>query len=792
MKLSLKRKASHAEKPHLKARLIADGLQASKVASVSVCRQEPDLESSPKPLAERLAKLAQAGGTISNIPMEPKTSGSDLMNSPPVKDVSEVVVSESPGVIVVSPGTPAKKLLASSQASQAPSETQANLQPKLNGYDSIDGPLTECPLCGVKFTDQEDISAREAHLNSHYVGEATAPPRSPGICPVCGKLLSHLTEERKSQHINRCLDEPNNGVGKVAAGSESAKSDERCPMCRKLLPSKQSSRIAHLKRCATQNSVSAAQLITLISGQQEHVEVTDAWVPPTSERESPVESDSQEFHPNPGNRRSNTQRPRSRGGKTKIKSQDEQLHLALALSASMSDNAVVSKPKKRLSKQEKELRKPLPQLVTTSEDEVKSLVESNLAKVIESAKNMRDAGEPAIGESTPLQDRSSLKPSLLSDGCDRPVWELLSCRHDSVSKVYTIPGVIVSPDKKRTQEIFSTSGELSKNSPVRQSASNTPGSNKILDEQGVTQSSPVDIIESFWCDSESVYECQESQSAFSSHMELLLDSHEGSDIHLTGKDGFVYAHSLIMRARCCESTGELMAPLKLKDWINSPTNPLVIDFPTSRESILVVARYIYTGHTRFKRSLAQEVELVATESGQHILVGKAREALSTNLKLRSESPHSAQAKIATWDDLSDVNLDDIALSQAQSQPVQQKSNSPPKKRKSRSQSVEINKQDSHGMSGSNKESDVDAGILSRRILQTLKHDEQTYAQILYFVPLDIHKLLKLLKDHGIKCKQNELVEILNEQSITYVDKTGNKNRTKKKASRAKARSKSTK
>ena len=75
--------------------------------------------------------------------------------------------------------------------------------------------------------------------------------------------------------------------------------------------------------------------------------------------------------------------------------------------------------------------------------------------------------------------------------------------------------------------------------------------------------------------------------------------------------------------------------------------------------------------------------------------------------------------------------------------------------------------------------------LHQQVVQAIKHDETIYMRVLQYVPLDVNKLSDSLATAGIQTKLPQLIEVLNAESITYCDPTGQKSRTKKRTRRPK-------
>ena len=144
---------------------------------------------------------------------------------------------------------------------------------------SNSGQLTpgRCPMCAKPFASTVDSPTRALHVNSHFSENGpTMEETGTWICHVCSKDLSHMDTTRRSQHINRCMDAIESATG---SGGGAAALSQNCPLCSKVLSLDRSRRVQHLKRCATKEGLSTAQLLTLLNGQQAHVEVAEPWHP---------------------------------------------------------------------------------------------------------------------------------------------------------------------------------------------------------------------------------------------------------------------------------------------------------------------------------------------------------------------------------------------------------------------------------------------------------------------------------------------------------------------------------
>ncbi|KAJ8283535.1 hypothetical protein COCON_G00023850 [Conger conger] len=107
------------------------------------------------------------------------------------------------------------------------------------------------------------------------------------FCQICQRDLSALSPLRRTQHINRCLDE-SEGSGPAAPAPPAV---PECPICGKMFKS-QKSRASHLKRCSTEMGVAPALLLQALQRQATDTASDSAanQPPPAGEREGDREA----------------------------------------------------------------------------------------------------------------------------------------------------------------------------------------------------------------------------------------------------------------------------------------------------------------------------------------------------------------------------------------------------------------------------------------------------------------------------------------------------------------------
>ncbi|KAG7491329.1 hypothetical protein MATL_G00002480 [Megalops atlanticus] len=142
------------------------------------------------------------------------------------------------------------------------------------------------------------------------------------FCQLCQRDLSAMTAERRSQHINRCLDESEDSGPRPPAPP----AVPECPICGKGFKS-QKSRAAHLKRCSADMGVPPSVLLQALQRQ-------------AAETASDSASTTGQPPPAAGSKRralSDPNRPPRKKQRKKAPPMDEDTMVALALSRSMEE-----------------------------------------------------------------------------------------------------------------------------------------------------------------------------------------------------------------------------------------------------------------------------------------------------------------------------------------------------------------------------------------------------------------------------------------------------------------------
>nr|XP_029134613.1 structure-specific endonuclease subunit SLX4-like isoform X2 [Labrus bergylta] len=142
------------------------------------------------------------------------------------------------------------------------------------------------------------------------------------FCQICHRDLSHMTPEGRMQHLNRCLDENEQGAQALAPPPPPPPGVPECPICGKKFKS-QKSRSAHLKRCSADLGVPPAVLLQAVQRQAEENQNV-----PTAHTLTQTGGTKRKGSSKPG-------LPARKKPRKKTDPQDEDTMVALALSSSL-------------------------------------------------------------------------------------------------------------------------------------------------------------------------------------------------------------------------------------------------------------------------------------------------------------------------------------------------------------------------------------------------------------------------------------------------------------------------
>ncbi|KAJ8246213.1 hypothetical protein GJAV_G00265090 [Gymnothorax javanicus] len=211
-----------------------------------------------------------------------------------------------------------------------------NSQSAAPQVDSAQGPQGEEALA----LEDEALALRlQKELDQETRGPETLVDLELGglfFCQICQKDLSAMSPLRRTQHINRCLDE-SEGSGPPAMAPPPV---PECPICGKAFKS-QKSRASHLKRCSAEMGVSPALLLQALQRQAAEVarDVPANQPPPATSTKRKAPS-------------SDPTRPPKKRQKKKALPLDEDTMVALALSRSM-----VEEERERAKEWEREMER---------------------------------------------------------------------------------------------------------------------------------------------------------------------------------------------------------------------------------------------------------------------------------------------------------------------------------------------------------------------------------------------------------------------------------------------------
>eukprot|EP00039_Didymoeca_costata_P009850 m.131273 g.131273 ORF g.131273 m.131273 type:complete len:950 (-) comp14621_c0_seq1:883-3732(-) len=493
---------------------------------------------------------------------------------------------------------------------------------------------SSCMVCNADLSHLNE-SKRQVHINEHFLSplkqEKTAcvDPviSSPILCPGCGKLLQHMTEQQRLQHVNRCMDDSENTQPK---SSDEQKDQHRkgkveslrpCPFCTRTFNKENNkARLAHIKKCGVSHGFSAAAVITAVKGPQAHVNVPDTDIVSIGTHQVPQvgtassEKEDNEFKPpSPSVERAKKKRKKAPGQKqaTINLKKDEDLQVALALSASLDHTSDVKPKKKKLSKQEQALAKPVPKLLLTSQDErVQNRairVETILAKSLNRTE-FRLLDEASSNEKEILRSRTwNLHLGIESPHSSKYI---IPCLRSDDTNEKTEGGIIDEPDA-------STYDKMKEVSPLKHVEGSTQEScMKALDSMLRSQTSPV-ILDSQGKspkkDSKEIVRLAGDRDTLMAQLAALVDCNVGSDVLFIPNDTLtpVYAHHAMLATRCGRNSTILQ---ELETGQNENTDTIKVrrvSLNFSAQTIRCVLSFIYTGSCSFDRSLMKSVSELA-------------------------------------------------------------------------------------------------------------------------------------------------------------------------------------
>ncbi|GMT08155.1 hypothetical protein PENTCL1PPCAC_30329, partial [Pristionchus entomophagus] len=155
-------------------------------------------------------------------------------------------------------------------------------------------------------------------------------------CPICGRDLKLLNDQRRTLHLNSCLDE---GEAKtdLDKNMEKWKSTMDCPVCKTPLAAGPF-RSAHIKKCGREHAINGRDLLNLVNTQEKVTETRRKRALPHTSAKTP------KLRP---------KKVSKLDGEPKSMAEEEIL-MAKALSASMMDQSEIDEEEEMKKKKEEE------------------------------------------------------------------------------------------------------------------------------------------------------------------------------------------------------------------------------------------------------------------------------------------------------------------------------------------------------------------------------------------------------------------------------------------------------
>jgi len=215
-------------------------------------------------------------------------------------------------------------ILKNSQPSQAtPIDPQPQQEPEPDEQQPLELEEDEFPFDEIDSIEREAVLQQSLHEPYAVTEPGTAAETDASscvLCEVCGQDMTARTIRGREKHINECLDAQAT-TSAPSSSSASATGKRPCPICGKDLLS--DAFTAHLKKCGKGHNVPSDKLLEIKRAQDGVLEPSSPMLPPPQ----PILTQKQPS--------SQPQRQPKQQHKAPVSSNQAQLQLAVALSASM-------------------------------------------------------------------------------------------------------------------------------------------------------------------------------------------------------------------------------------------------------------------------------------------------------------------------------------------------------------------------------------------------------------------------------------------------------------------------